>query len=80
MKDRGWPILTFTLSLCVLSSIYAFKGNSWQLGIPEPQTQRVVEVGKSLWVSSTLSAPLKQGQLQQVAQEALQLDFEYLQG
>lgn len=55
MKDRGWLILTFTLSLFALSSICAFKGNSWQLGIPEPQTQRVVGRGGEVLTGITYS-------------------------
>lgn len=79
MKDKEWPILTFFLSLCVLSSSFAFKGSYWQLGITEPQTQRVVKVGRPLWELSSPSVLLKQGQLLQDSERPVQLGFEYFQ-
>ena len=43
-------------------------------------SHRVVEVGRHLLSSSSPNALLKQGQLQQVAQDYVQSGFEYLQG
>lgn len=38
------------------------------------------EIGKDLWRSSTSTPCSKQGQLQQLAQDCVQVGFEYLQG
>ena len=43
-------------------------------------SHRMVEVGRHLLSSSSPNALLKQGQLQQVAQDHVQSGFEYLQG
>ena len=41
---------------------------------------RMVEVGRDLWRSSCLAPLLKQGHLELVAQDHVQMVFEYLQG
>lgn len=41
--------------------------------------QRISEVGRNLWRSSTPTPPAKEDSLQHVAQESLQMGFEYLQ-
>ena len=44
------------------------------------QTRRLVEVGKDLWRSSGPTPLLEQGHLELVAQDHIQMAFEYLQG
>lgn len=57
--------------------VYSFKGG--QAWLADVRNQKMFEVGKDLWPSSCPSPLLKQGQLEQAAQDYVQMTFEYLQ-
>ena len=50
------------------------------LWIPESQNSRKVEAGRDLWRSSYPIPLLREGHLEQVAQDRVQMAFKYLQG
>lgn len=50
------------------------------MSVTESQYHRMVEVGRDLWRSSCPALLLKQGHLEPVAQDHVQMAFEYLQG